>query len=302
MADMVARRPHYTTVPLDSGKRVRVRIWPGRGRPVILLHGFMDCAQGWDDYCKASHRPCYAIDLPGFGGSSAPESGAATVDAYAATVCRVIDHLDLDDFVLVGHSLGGAVATRVAGMCPDRVSSLVLVAPAGYGRIPLAELCDRPLVRDALSAGLPIALMNPLAVSAAYQLSVSGGKQIPAGMMRRLAGRAFRLGPGAEAGLRAIAHMSRSCDGRFAVSSYTGPVRVLWGTRDRLVPVAHAGRVRRIFPQARVHIWEGMAHHPQVERPDDLRRIIEHGAGRARRHRTARRRALRRARALPVAA
>lgn len=49
---------------------------------------------------------------------------------------------------------------------------------------------------------------------------------------------------------------------------------VLWGASDLLMPVSHAARVREALPQARVTVWQGMGHHPQRERPQQLNRFL----------------------------
>lgn len=273
---------------------MQVAQWPGHGRPVVLVHGFMDSAHGWDGYCKATHRPCYALDLPGFGESSAPKQ--AELSTYARAVCAVIDHFELEEVILVGHSLGGAVATAVADLIPERVLSLVLLAPAGFGPLPLAELADRPVVRRLLPAAVPLAMVNPLISGALYALEVSGGHFAPLGLQARLVRQAFRGPRGAEAALQTLARMSEALRKGPARSNpaYTGPVSALWGTRDRLVPVAHADLFRAAFPKGHLEVWTGMAHHPQVEHPHRLARFIERSASRARDEHRRRRRAARR--------
>ena len=73
----------------------------------------------------------------------------------------VLAALDVHDFTLVGHSLGGAVATALAERLRDDVAALVLIAPAGFGRIHLAEAIQLPGVRTVVRHGLPLALITP---------------------------------------------------------------------------------------------------------------------------------------------
>ena len=124
-------------VALADGRRVNVECWPGHGAPLVLLHGLLDCAAGWKHLAQATHRPCYAVDLPGFGDSDRPTRNR--ISAYAEDVQGALAALDVHDFTLVGHSLGGAVATGLAERLRDDVSALVLMAPAGFGRIRVAE-------------------------------------------------------------------------------------------------------------------------------------------------------------------
>jgi pimeloyl-ACP methyl ester carboxylesterase len=267
-------------VQLQGGRRVRVRRTPGRGRPVVLLHGLLDDSAGWAEVAARSPRPCLALDLPGFGGSSLPSR--PRVSAYAEHVAEALAVLGVEHSTVVGHSLGGAVATALAERSAA-VDALVLLAPAGFGTIRLAELFALPGVRDVAEAALPFGLVNPLLVTAAYSTLVAHG-QLPSGdLVGRLRRRAFQSARGTRMAVEAVAAAGRSPRAfhRRAVG-FEGPVSVLWGERDALVPVAHAVAVQQALPQATVRVWPGMGHHPQRERPDALERFLEQTAWRAR--------------------
>ena len=75
-----------------------------------------------------------SVDLPGHGLTGAWPRDEYTVEAYADFIEVLVDTLNLDRFVLAGHSLGGAVAWTFAATRPDRVSQLILVDAAGYPR------------------------------------------------------------------------------------------------------------------------------------------------------------------------
>src|SRR3954449_5368755 len=158
-------------VDVTAQRRVRVREYAGTGLPIVFLHGLLDSSEGWHDVAARSGRPCYAIDLPGFGDSTCPPY--ERIGSYARDVGHAIDRLGLERFVLVGHSFGGAVATALTEQRPEQVASLLLIAPAGYGRIRLAELASIPGVRHAIQAGLPLTLSNPVAMTAIYSLWVA---------------------------------------------------------------------------------------------------------------------------------
>jgi pimeloyl-ACP methyl ester carboxylesterase len=91
-------------------------------------------------------RPCWAVDLPGFGDSDCPRRNR--ISAYVEDVRTALAALEVHDFTLVGHSLGGAVATGLAERLGDDVAALVLIAPTGFGRIHLAEAIQLPGVRN----------------------------------------------------------------------------------------------------------------------------------------------------------
>jgi pyruvate dehydrogenase E2 component (dihydrolipoamide acetyltransferase) len=286
------RVPKVRDVRLAEGRRLRVRSWPGEGRPLVLLHGLLDDSEGWTGLAMDTHRPCLAIDLPGFGGSDLPRW--ARISAYAQDVAAGIDRLGITECTLVGHSLGGAVATAVAER-QESVHSLVLLAPAGFGHIRLAEWFALPGVRDAAQLALPFALISPLLVTAGYAAFVAHGRLPSRDLTDRLRRRAFQSAPGVRSAVTAISAAGRSPRGfhRRRVE-FDGPVAALWGARDALVPLAHTKAVKTALPQAHVEVWPRMGHHPQRERPAQLSRFIEHHAAEVHKQRATRTRSARR--------
>jgi pimeloyl-ACP methyl ester carboxylesterase len=268
-------------VALPGGRRVIVERWPGKGAPLVLLHGLLDCAAGWKHVAEVMDHPCYAIDLPGFGDSDRPTRNR--ISAYAEDVQSALAALDVHDFTLVGHSLGGGVASKLAEQLRDDVAALVLIAPAGFGRIRLAEAIQLPGVRSLVGHGLPLALQNPVTALGVYMAVVGNGHLPDAEVVARLRKNAYRWAPGARCANEAITAAGRSPRAFFYRQlDYHGPVVALWGDRDRLVPPAHRDGVMTAFPQAQVSIWKKMGHHPQRERPNELARFIEAACGHAR--------------------
>lgn len=101
--------------------------------PVVFLHSFGGDSGHWGT--QLSHvrhdRRALAIDLRGHGKSAAPRDGDYSVAAFARDVAAAVDALGLRRFVLVGHSLGGAVAISYSAAHPSRVAGLVLVGAPG---------------------------------------------------------------------------------------------------------------------------------------------------------------------------
>jgi len=103
------------------------------GLPVLFLHGFGGNSSHWAaqlDHLRPSRR-AIAMDLRAHGGSDRPADGDVSVEAQTADVAAVLDGLDIERAVLVGHSLGGAIAIAAAGAMPERIAGLVLVAAPG---------------------------------------------------------------------------------------------------------------------------------------------------------------------------
>lgn len=285
--------PTVHSFALSDGRSVCIRQWPGRGRPLVLLHGLLDSGAGWDDLARALPYPCLAVDLPGFGGSDPPRR--PRFSAYAEAIVEALRQLEVSACTVVGHSLGGGVATAVTEQMSDQVHALVLCAPAGYGRIPLAELAALPIVRALAVSSLPHLVTRSRRLDSVYGAFVTSGLLPSEELRRRLAADAWRLGPGLEAAIEALAVAGRSPRAFYRRGvAYDGPVTAVWGDRDALVPPGHVRGVIAALPQATVHRWPGMGHHPQRERPAALAALVRsvHRAGRGeqafRRHATAR--------------
>jgi pimeloyl-ACP methyl ester carboxylesterase len=255
--------------------------WPGDGAPLVLLHGLLDCAVGWKHLAAVIRRPCFAVDLPGFGDSDRPTRNR--ISAYAEDVEAALAVLDVHDFTLLGHSLGGAVAAGLAERLRDDVAALVLIAPTGFGRVHLAEAIQLPGVRALVRHGLPLALANPVTAFGVYMAVVGNGHLPDRELAERLRKNAFRWAPGAACANEAITASGLSPRAFYRRRlDYTGPVLALWGDRDRLVPLAHRDGLITAFPQAQLSVWKKMGHHPQRERPGELAQFVETACSHAR--------------------
>jgi len=104
----------------------------GAGQPVVLIHGYPLSGRGWDKQVPALLEAGYRVityDRRGFGKSSQPATGY-DYDTFAADLKTLLEHLDLHDAVLVGHSMGTGEVTRYLGRYGSaRVAKGVLVAP-----------------------------------------------------------------------------------------------------------------------------------------------------------------------------
>lgn len=98
----------------------------GSGPAIVFLHGFLESKAIWDDFANALQNQftVVCIDLPGHGESALPD-GEPSIDAMALAVNKVFEKLDLKDALIVGHSLGGYVASAFAQKFEYRLSGLV---------------------------------------------------------------------------------------------------------------------------------------------------------------------------------
>ena len=103
------------------------------GIPVLFLHSFGGSSAHWAEqlFHERQSRRAIAMDFRAHGKSAAPATMDYGVASFADDIAAVADALDLERFVLVGHSLGGAAAIHYAGTQPDRVAGLVMVGAPG---------------------------------------------------------------------------------------------------------------------------------------------------------------------------
>ncbi len=130
-------------VVLD-GVRTRLVRCGHAGRPVVLIHGFGSNLFTWRRSLirLSASSEVFALDLKGFGLTDKPSDGRYNTQVYSEQVLDLLDHYELDRVVLVGHSMGGAVAIRLALEHPERIAGLVLVGsalPRGLGQIDRLE-------------------------------------------------------------------------------------------------------------------------------------------------------------------
>lgn len=99
----------------------------GKGSPVVLLHGYLESLNIWDDFAKAlsSDFRVITVDLPGHGESGIPGK-ISTMEGMAECVNAVLVHLDIKKTTVIGHSMGGYATLAFVEMYPEKVSALGL--------------------------------------------------------------------------------------------------------------------------------------------------------------------------------
>ncbi len=242
----------------------------GTGSPVLLLHGVGTSTHIFAEVMEAlPRRRVLAVDLPASGKSEswAKHEPAALADELFAFLGRK----KARPAVIVGHSFGGVVALELAARHPAAVKGLVvLCAPAvGVGNLsrmvkdPAAEL----LFKWAEKLPVPLPLVKAY-LSFLFGDSKAIRPEHVAGAKEAMSAKGYYAG--VLAALRAIAVYRLSVDD-FADRKY--PVRVLWGEKDPLVPVAQGEQVARALG-AELEVISGAGHCLPEERPDVVLRAI----------------------------
>lgn len=201
--------------------------------PAILLHGFGGDLNNWlfNHDTLASGRAVYALDLPGHGGSS-KDAGTGSLEVLTGALNAFMDAIGEPRAHLVGHSMGGAVALDFALTRPERVASLVLIAPAGLGPEIDGDYIEGFIAserRRDLKPHLQKLFADPALVNRQLIDDVLKYKRLDGtgAALRAIAGELF---PG---GQQAIVLRDRLAD-------LATPVQVIWGADDRILPAGQA--------------------------------------------------------------
>jgi pyruvate dehydrogenase E2 component (dihydrolipoamide acetyltransferase) len=211
------------------------------------------------------------VELKGQGESDKPlGAGEYTLDSLAEHTLHILDALELPSAMLVGLSLGGAIATSVALGAPERVSKLALLASVGLGPVRLA-----PFARyfpAAIGAALPPLTrrwMFGVALRAAYgTLGAPTERDVDA-----------YCAPARDpAFVRTLWALLREVDWRELkpeeVRRLTMPLLAVFGTHDRIISPHRVEEVLREAPHARITLVPGAGHAIAEEAPEVVNRVL----------------------------
>lgn len=261
----------------------------GSGPAVVMIHGLAGHARHFThsllDRLAADHR-VVVVERPGSGWSDAAPGASHALRAQAAVIAGFIRKLGLKRPLVVGHSLGGAVALALALDHPDAVGGLALVAPltqvvAEASPVFAALAIPSPLVRTMVAW----TLAAPLAIARSSRTleTVFGPETAPADFADR---------GGGMLGLRPRAFLAASADFQAAAEDLPGmverypkltlPVGVLYGREDRILDAAlHGDGLLRQLPSLDLEVVEGAGHMLPITRPDVCAAFVRRMAAKA---------------------
>jgi pimeloyl-ACP methyl ester carboxylesterase len=218
----------------------------GAGGPLVLIHGLSGSTAWWVRNVEAlsqSYR-VYLIDLPGFG-SMRRYANEFSVAGSPDWIAEVLSGLGLTSVALIGHSMGGLIAALFAARYPQRVSKLVLAAPA-------------------------IALLHQSALPFLFPLLRDAMYMQPA-FFPTLVRDAARAGP--KTLIRAARDMLTT-DVREELANISGPCLLLFGERDPLVPVTISQAVHAAIRGSSLLVLPRAGHVLMFDRPDLFNQVV----------------------------
>jgi len=256
-------------IALPDGRSIHVlEAGPKSDRPLVFIHGLGGSLSSWQFLMGAlsgSHRMT-ALDLPGHGNSSktAPNSTDYSVAGLAGAAAAALSDGKRKPSIVIGHSLGGAVALKLALEHPELVAGLVLIDSAGLG----SSISDELLRLMGGAAGVETArgllalffedqkLVNERGVEEMAGFQQNGGWEAQQAVSNgAFAGGAQQFG--------------------LALGKLDKPVLLVWGEKDRVIPLSDAVEALSIFPDATLKVCANIGHVPQVERPAEVATAVD---------------------------
>lgn len=246
--------------------------------PLVMLHGGGPGASSWSNFGPAlpgfaQHFRTLLVDQPGFGASDKPPVKGNYFRHSADHVVALLDVLGIERIHLLGNSLGGGTAMRLALSYPERVQRLVLMGPGGlslnlFHADPtegVQRLMDFAAVpsREALRAFIATMVVNQKLVTDELveeryaDAMAPGAREAMAAM-----GASFWNPEYAEDGmLWREAHRLRQ------------PTLLTWGREDRVNPLDGAFAALKLIPKAELHVFPRCGHWAQFEAADAFREV-----------------------------
>lgn len=254
----------------------------GEGPPVLLVHGITSSSRTWKSVMPrlAEKHTVIAPDLLGHGRSAKPQ-GDYSLGAYASGMRDLLVALDIPRATVVGHSLGGGIAMQFGYQFPDRMSRLILVDTGGIGRevspalraaaLPGAELV-LPFLFSPTLHDVGLRFRNLFAgIGLHGSADVEGVAEGFASLTKADARRAFMNT--VRSVIDPTGQRVSAADRLYLTADI--PSMIIWGDRDRIIPVAHADLAHELMPGSRLEIFPGAGHFPFNDDPDRFISLVE---------------------------
>lgn len=272
--------PQFTERYLDlEGQQVRY-IDEGSGPVLFLLHGILACLEFWSYVIPllTPHYRVIAIDNLGFG-KTAGQEGEYTVEVYANFISKVLDALHIERCFLVGHSLAGIVALRVALNEPQRIQKLMIIDGVGFHTqvaLIFRLMKIKPLGR----------LMTHLS-EASYYAAIKHHVYHPACLSPEFIKTVYPLIQNDKVSHTTLSIVANNAnffgikrsvlEPQWAVLDRLKdmPILILWGRNDTVLNIHHLEAAKKLLPQARTEIFEECGHLPIIEYPEKTAALMQ---------------------------
>lgn len=250
------------------------------GQTIVLLHGYANSLHWFDriEPLLAERHRVVRIDLLGFGGSEKPESGYSITE-QASTVAEALSELEVEGALVAGNSMGGSVTASLAEQASQLVDRAVLIdmAPSrdGFGDgLPfLAKLGYTPVLGEAMWRITPdFAIRDGFAEAFSPGFEMESGFDDPDQVVEDF--RAMTYTSYDEASAEANEFTEElPLDERFKQTPV--PLMVIFGADDQIFDAEESLEGFEDVPGVQTELIEGAGHAPQVEKPEEVAKLIE---------------------------
>lgn len=240
----------------------------GSGKALVMLHGWAMHSGVWREFAQQLGRHCrvVCVDLPGHGRSETVTP--YTLDNLAQTL---LEALEVEEFALLGWSLGATLALAMAERAPERVNRLILMA----GNPHFIQTGDWPGMADEVLDGFTRFLGQDAAQTLARFLALQvNGLAYGKPMLRHLKAALEQSPPPSSEVLQAGLRILKESDLRSVLGRCKQPVRLILGDRDRLVPSSLANCIATINSAVDVTVLQNAGHAPFLSHADQLSELI----------------------------
>lgn len=268
-----AMAAHLDTHSVQAGDTKWVYYEGGEGQTLVLLHGFADSKEVWLETAKllTPHFHVIIPDLPGWGDSSRVKGGSYTVEAQAARLQAFVQALQLQRFVLVGHSLGGAIAGVYAADHPEHVSSLALIDSFGL------KYNENDFARDALAGKDPFIFDDRAGFERMTALALAKPLDLPGRFVDVLIKRNQKDRSFIEQNFKTLSAPSQYLAVQNRLGELDMPVLGVWCRADKIVGVSALDSLRDgLVHSAAISssTLNGCNHVPMLEKPAITAQIL----------------------------
>jgi len=237
----------------------------GQGFPLVLVHGYLGSSEMWclqRDYLSKFFR-VISPALPGFGESHEAES-LDSINDMAKFVINIIDEKKIDNFNLLGHSMGGMIVQEIAKLAGDRINKLICFATGSIGEIPgRFELIDETRRRlkeegaDISFSRVPQKWFVKGDKDKNYYLCENAVKNVSL-----------------ETADNALVAM-KNWSGIDYLKNIKNQTLIVWGNRDTSYNFDQVDTLNKGITNSRLEIFKGCSHNVHLEEPDKFNDLIK---------------------------
>ena len=268
-----AMAAHLAKHSVQAGDTRWVYYEGGDGPTIVLLHGFAANKEVWLEVAQrlTPHFHLIIPDLPGWGESSRNTGASYNVDAQAARLQAFAQTLGLQNFVLVGHSLGGAVAGVYASENPEHVRELALVDAYGL------KSQENAFAREALAGKNPFLFDDRAGFARASALAFEKPLDLPGRFVDVLVKRNQRDRTFIERNFNELRDPSQHLALQNRLGQLGMPVLGLWCHDDKIADISALDSLRSNLTHASsigTSVLSGCNHMPMLEKPEETAQIL----------------------------